>query len=421
MNKDTSTRQRGQQVRAALTRGKIAAGATQVLAHAGVHGLTHRAVARAAGVSLAATTYHFDTKAEIIEETSRTLLAGYLDAFSRMQGRIAAGIETGISGLDDLVERVVVTALGRERTRSLAWCELVLHGGRSVDARALAQCWYRELDSIWHSIAEAVKPSTTLQQAGTAVDLTVGLTFLLQPFGLDQAAARQVVAGRLDVEELLATSCLPTPARSMPTARENNPAQKRYAQTRQKLIDAAIAILVDEGAAGMSHRRVAEVAGMARSGPTYYFPTIEGLLETAQMALFERAKARYRSALASLNPAEMGESRLLDLTTAIYFREALEFGRENIGYYSGWMSAAQNPSLRPAVASLLLDQHRAWARRLVSVWGRAPAPVLPLRLQATFVGKLVRTITASPDVADLSTARESFAAALRQPGAGRED
>jgi DNA-binding transcriptional regulator YbjK len=186
----------------------------------------------------------------------------------------------------------------------------------------------------------------------------------------------------------------------------------RFMETREKILQVAIDIIVQEGAAGISHGRVAEVADMVRSGPSYYFATIEELVESAQIALFERAKARYRAGLGSVQPADIDENRLLDLTTAIFYREALEFGRENIGHYSVWISATQNASLRPAVALSVLDQHAAWMRRLASVHGKAPNAAIALRMQALFIGKLIRAIAASVSVDDLSRARQDFALVL---------
>ena len=183
---------------------------------------------------------------------------------------------------------------------------------------------------------------------------------------------------------------------------------------------AAIVIIVEEGTAGISFGRIADVSGMVRSGPNYYFATIDELLAAAQTALFERAKARYRAGLGSLKAADIDESRLLDLTTAIFYREALEFGKENIGHYSVWMSAAQNPSVRPAVASSLLDQHRAWMKRIALVSGREPDATVVMRMQALFIGKLIRAIAASVDVTDLSRARDDFASALRRPRKPRQ-
>jgi DNA-binding transcriptional regulator YbjK len=419
MSEIGKTRHRTVQGRTTLARGKIAAGAMQVLAHAGVAGLTHRAVAAAAGVSLAATTYHFDTKAAIIEETSRALLDTYLESFRRMTGRIARSEETRLASLEDLVERVVLNALGRDRTRSLAWCELILHEGRNAGGRAMARRWYQQLDAIWHEIALLFDPAASQRKASAAIDLVIGLTFCLHPLGLDRGTAVDVLAGRRAIAPLLA-GYGPIPATPDGDAGHDkngkngkNGAHGRHAETRHRIVQAAIAIIVADGAAGMSYGRIAEVAGMARSGPSYYFPTIDGLLETAQTALFARAKGRYRAGLALLDAADLDTDRLLDLTTAIYFREALEFGRENIGYYSVWMNAAQNPSLRPAVAMSLLDQHRAWSRRIASVPDKAADEMVAFRMQALFIGKLIRAIVSDMDVATLAGAREDFAAALR--------
>lgn len=393
-----------------ITRGKIVAGAIQVLAQGGVQGLTHRAVAKAAGVSLAATTYHFDTLTEIIEATSRALLDDYLAGFRRLGTRIVAGDEQSVASLDDLVRRVVANALGRDRTRSLAWCELILHGGRSPNGRALAKSWYDELDAIWHDIALLFDPAATRRAASAAVDLTVGMTFFLHPLGLDQATATELLDGRMDVPTVLAG--ISSSSHAQPDAGGED-AGARYAETRRKVLQAAIDVIVEDGAAGISYGRVADAMGMVRSGPSYYFPSIDRLLQCAQMSFFERAKARYRSGLAAQDAACIDEDRLLDLTTAIFFREALEFARENIGFYSVWMNAAQNPALRPAVASSLLDLDRAWARRIAATTGKTPDPAAPLQMQALFIGKVVRTIAASMEVADLSRAREDFAAILR--------
>ena len=82
-----------------------------------------------------------------------------------MAGRIAAGQETRLASLDDLVARVVLNALGRERTRSLAWSQLMLHGGRSPTGRTLARCWYEQLDAIWHEIAGLIATGASRQAA----------------------------------------------------------------------------------------------------------------------------------------------------------------------------------------------------------------------------------------------------------------
>lgn len=405
------TRQRAVQNRTLVTRGKIIDGALRVLAEVGVEGLTHRVVANAAGVSLAATTYHFDTKAHIIEETSRTLLEGYIGSFQRMAARMVAGDRLGLGNLDDLVERVVSNALGRHRMRSLAWSELILHGGRKAEGRALAQRWYEELDLVWYEIAGLIEPGASKRKASAAIDLVVGLMFVLYPLGQQAKTAIDIVAGRRKAEPVLAKLARPRSARPPETGEGSS---TRYAETRNRIVDAAIDLIVGEGAASVSYRRVAEATGMVRSGPSYYFPTIDELIEEAQTTLFERARARYREGLGAGDPSVMDEDRLLDLTTAIYYREALEFGSENIGHYSLWIRASQHPALRPTVASSILSFHHAWSRRISTIGRRSDDGAMAIRMQALFIGKLIRAIVASTAVADLAWAREDFAAALHR-------
>lgn len=413
MNDSDGRQKGGARSRAAATRERIVAGAIDVLARCGVSGLTHRDVARAAGVSLAATTYHFDSKAHILEAASSALLDGYLHAFRQLAARIARGEEERTSDLTDLVQRVVLNALGRERTRSLAWSELILHDGRKAAGRELARVWYARLDGIWQDIARRLEPDMPIEHASVAVDLAIGLTFTLQPLGLELGVARDLLDGRRDMGALLEeiAGAEPTPQTDTPNASPEPPA--RYQQTRRRILDAATEIIVKEGAAALTHRRVAELTGMVRSGPSYYFATIDELLATAQQEFFARAKARYRSGFEAAGAADIDESQLLDLTTAIFFREALEHASENIGFHSAWISAAQNPSLRGAAVSSLLNLHRAWTRRLSAARGQAPEPALPLRMHAIFTGKLIRAVTAAIDVSDLARARSDFATLLR--------
>jgi DNA-binding transcriptional regulator YbjK len=57
----------------------------------GVDGVTHRAVAREAGVSLSSTTYHFASKDEIVSEALRRVAAIEIERIARDAERLADG------------------------------------------------------------------------------------------------------------------------------------------------------------------------------------------------------------------------------------------------------------------------------------------------------------------------------------------
>ena len=75
------------QERARKTGARIAQAAIAVLAKQGLSRVTHRSVATEAGVSLAATTDDYATKADIIRAASAALLQHYVDSFERTAER----------------------------------------------------------------------------------------------------------------------------------------------------------------------------------------------------------------------------------------------------------------------------------------------------------------------------------------------
>lgn len=384
------------QKRAVETRQKIVAGLVRVIVQAGLPGVTHRAVAQAAGVSLAATTRHFDTKDAMLTEVSGQVLAGYLAGLDRLRGRIERGQAPGIARLDDVVALVTRNALVRERDLSLAWCELILHGGRSAQGRALARRWFDGIDGHWRAIAATLGDGSDEMDVTIAVDTAVGLLFLLHPFRLQADQVGPLLAGQ--------TTVAADPGNVVPQ-------DAAGATGRAHVLAAAIGVLVDQGPQAVSYRAVAERAGLSRSAPGYYFATVDAMLEAAQTALFARAKDRYRDGFRAHERGRLDAGQLADLTSAIFGREALQYPQENLAFHSVWVRAAVQDSLRPAIGAALHDQQQAWRQALSSV-GAPPANAL--RVQALFVGKLVRAMTAGADLSQTAGAREQFLRAMQK-------
>jgi AcrR family transcriptional regulator len=76
-------------------------------------------------------------------------------------------------------------------------------------------------------------------------------------------------------------------------------AQQR-AGTRQAILDATVAVLIEEGYAALSTRRVAERAGIAQSTLMHHFPAREGFLVDAVTHLAERLNAEAVAQLSDL-------------------------------------------------------------------------------------------------------------------------
>src|SRR2546421_7716476 len=86
--------------------------------------------------------------------------------------------------------------------------------------------------------------------------------------------------------------------------RERRTQAERTAATRAKLLDAAVACLVDLGYARTTTTVVAERAGVSRGAQLHHFPTKQELLAAALEHLYDRRREGFRKAFADV-PADV--------------------------------------------------------------------------------------------------------------------
>ncbi|MBM9465483.1 TetR family transcriptional regulator [Aeromicrobium sp. YIM 150415] len=84
--------------------------------------------------------------------------------------------------------------------------------------------------------------------------------------------------------------------------------QGRGVDRQQRMIEAAATLLIDEGFDAITHRRVADAAGVPRGSASYYFPTRAGLIATAVRAA-EDLRVASATAYAEALPARRRTSR----------------------------------------------------------------------------------------------------------------
>jgi DNA-binding transcriptional regulator YbjK len=119
-------------------RRRIVEATLAVIGRGGVDAVTHRAVAAEAGVPLAATTYYFSSKTELVQEALELVIARsaeLVDERTAVDGEI---------GCDELVERLAAFAEAQLDDREaplIAQYELMLEAGRREHLRPLAERW----------------------------------------------------------------------------------------------------------------------------------------------------------------------------------------------------------------------------------------------------------------------------------------
>lgn len=390
------------QDRSAERQQRIADAAVTVIASHGVAGVTHRLIARQAHVSLAATTYYYETKQDIVADASRQLLAGYSDAFRRFADR-NRGQPSG--SFRQFAMKLVTNAAGKHRLGTLAWCEIILDAAQHEETRNLARSWFGNLTAAWLDIATIYKVADPEMVVRSAIDVVVGLLFTVVPLGLSEAQAIAVLHEADDVSAWGHPEGGTVAPPQSPAARQGG---RKAEETRGRILSAAVEVLIAGGPAAVTYRAVAERAGLTPAAPIYHYASIAALLNEAQVRLFEQSKDRYRAVMASANQGAPDLGMLTDLTTTIFLREATEFSAISLANYPVRLEAARDPSLRKIVWATIDDQNRAW-RHLLMRFSPNCAPLDPLLLQSLFIGKLVRVLAAGATTVELANIRREFA------------
>ena len=378
----------------------IVRAAVAVIGRCGLARLTHRSVAAEAGVSLAATTYYFGNRDDIIAAASECLLREYIDDYARLAQRLSISRSCTF---EQVALRVVIGGVGKHRISTLAWCEIMLDFARKPSGRAMARDWFDAIFTIWKTIATATGSPQPEVETVSAVDTITGLLMIVLALGVDGTDIAAALRPDGVSLEKWATVLKPI---AMPGTEARG--QKRGDLTRDRIVTAAADILTESGSSELTLRKVAARAGVAPAAPSYYFPSVRGLANAALSRIFDEAKDRYRSALSLAHARPSSAEQLADLSAAIFIREATEYRSVALAGQPHRLEAARQPELRAAAWSGIDDQSRAWTRQLAAS-GIALTNRSGLITQSLFLGKLVRCVAIGASTADLATVRGEFA------------
>ncbi|MBK9158820.1 MAG: TetR family transcriptional regulator [Propionibacteriaceae bacterium] len=181
--------------------------AVRVVADHGVDGLTHRAVAQRAGVSLSSTTYHFASKEAIVAAALQRVVDLDLERLDRASEKVAnLKGERGLSA-DDLVDVLLGEAAKTDSVRIRAQYHLQLEAAERPDLRPIVEAWS---DAITERVAAAVANFGSAQPRLDA-QLILAATDGLRIHALATSPATVSVVVRPVLVHLLALLKLPAP------------------------------------------------------------------------------------------------------------------------------------------------------------------------------------------------------------------
>jgi AcrR family transcriptional regulator len=94
--------------------------------------------------------------------------------------------------------------------------------------------------------------------------------------------------------------------------------EEKTAETRRRLLDAAISCLIERGYANTTTSEIAERAGLSRGAQLYHFPKKEELLTSAVEHLFELVAGEMKEKVSRLTDEDDRRSMAIDLWWEIF-------------------------------------------------------------------------------------------------------
>jgi DNA-binding transcriptional regulator YbjK len=179
--------------RADHRRAQIVDGALDVIAEVGPDGLTHRRVAAAAGVPLAATTYWFDSKEAIVEAAFVRSVQQSIDAIETTRAQV---IDWTAQSAPNELAAIIEAECDAERTRTIVGYALWVEAQRRPALRPHAQRWTDAYIDLYRDVLRAIGATTDVEPRArllaAAVDGLVSQQ-LVSPAPLDRAALAAVL------------------------------------------------------------------------------------------------------------------------------------------------------------------------------------------------------------------------------------
>lgn len=121
------------------------------------------------------------------------------------------------------------------------------------------------------------------------------------------------------------------------------PVQDRSEEKRDRILDAVLELVAERGLAGVSHRAVAERAGVTLSATSYYFESKAELERAAIEAHYQRRLEDYAAIADAVTAAEASPEALIEAAVELFTASDTSM---LLGHFEVYVNAARRPDLR---------------------------------------------------------------------------
>ena len=154
--------------------------------------------------------------------------------------------------------------------------------------------------------------------------------------------------------------------------------RRRGNARRLLLLQTTLRLIADEGIDAVSHRAVAEAAGVSLGSTTYWFSSRQEMLRQALEHFARLEIEALNEHLAGVLGRRLSRRRLVDEFTAMLVPQLGEQRWRTVAQYALIQEAARQPELEPVCREWTAAWERALAEVFVSL--RAPDPELEARM-----------------------------------------
>jgi len=149
-----------------------------------------------------------------------------------------------------------------------------------------------------------------------------------------------------------------------------SPRQDRSRRRRDVLLRATIELLGESGAKSVTHRAVAERAGLPLASTTYYFRSVHQLIEEAlKLHVAERVAQLEGMAAMALSASGASAQDIAERLAEVLAAAPTPI---LVAQYQMYLEAGRNPALQPAVTDALAAFERLAAAVLGALGARRP-------------------------------------------------
>jgi DNA-binding transcriptional regulator YbjK len=153
---------------------KILDAALRLVSRHGINGVTHRAVAHEANVSLSATTYYFDSKEALLQEAFSHYAKTRLDEVNHLSNRFP-NTDYSLDEASQLLAAIVIEELEVNRDALIAEYEMVLEITRNNALKDAYQAWQAELLKRLQSMTKNLGSTDPKKEARIILAIMRGL------------------------------------------------------------------------------------------------------------------------------------------------------------------------------------------------------------------------------------------------------